>query len=1473
MPVYQYNGLHYDLPDGLSDEQAVGKIKAHLGEVEAPKEPSFGDKVSTGIAQSFAGVGNTVDTAGSMVAGGIAGLFGADKAQDAIYSSMNEREQSRNQWANPENIDVGVAGKVAGAALTLPMQVATFPLSPFTTGKTATDAGESGLSVQGAMATDVAGNMVGALIGPGKTLYSTIAKQAGANAAQEAVTKWVTQQMMSTEAGKKAFDPNLADTIVAGIVGGGMGAATHKNVPKPKPPGKAASLVEELNAPEAPKAPEAPITDTRTGLDKSKLAYEQALREKELQRQSAFNRPEQLGNMEAESPMARMARDLGAEPGKLEQPTATDTFNPLAEHTPMERMAFELENPNKGVVEGATAETATRQAEAAAAERQRVAQEALDARRVAEEQPVKQQTALEQQAAERARQEKAPVYSPEHMAEVARIQKMTDDVFNKHVSAMEKEKANADAAVERAKSTAAKDRAVAAQRAIELRQQAIHDEVARRGSLDRGAQERANQDKGTIPVDQEKHPFVQKAEDRLSKAEQILFKMMHAQEEGFAKITASQLARAKKDVAHLQAQVDKVRQNVSKERSPAMQALQRKQGGKVLVDWGSKKKLDSFSNIPGIKGKLRDIGHSMIKSPAEAIELAKKFPDVAQNTVQQTINSLTKGGTYLKGKVDNPVVHYVVDRFLDAENKARSEINTKLNEEYLQSLRNLTKEEYQDAFTMLNAADLNKKTITPEQMAKHGLSDNLQQFILTHQHMMDDVLGKINAARAAVDKPPVTAREAYSAMSMSGDYRKVAYKTIDGVKTVVGVIGANRKSGKFGWTLDKAEKAMLEKDPTLEFGPLRDTSTAKGLKGTPHEAFQDALKVIGENNPHVAEFLNTLKEVAKDDPANYMGMQTHTMQKKGVWGMEGRKPWMTETENANAFFENQVNYMESAYKWGHLAEAARDANSVLRDPAVVGKQGNAVKMSEKYMQSALGLNPSRVGRAVDEIFNAIGDATGVGPSNMKSGLMAGRSLANTMMLSLNPSFLAIQVIQGPAAIPAMTALLRGRGLAPKSSILTGGLDYVTAAGLTLLKSTRNMEGLSTIDKGALKYARDHHIYASDMVEHTNQTQKNATYWMHKATQSPAAMIESGTRAQTYMAFVKMMNDSGLKVSDGLYEQAHRMTDMAMNNYGALEKPAFYNALGPIGSMAYNLKSFGHNEISRWSMFAREIGATGNPVPLLTQMASTIALAGVMGLPFFSQWESLYDYITKKLGTPRSLTLDVMEASGKVAKELGSDADKFKYVMSHGASTMLGADISKRVGLGDVLASNASDTAFPGGGKLVSMATTAAGAIAHPDEEHAKAAAMAWLPSLVAAPLKEEWYTKGDLAYTMNPDKPNVATAQLNERDKLLKKVGITGINESVQKEQYFQQNNLEKAYSDIKDKGLLLMSQDVFAGRPISQKAIDLFIKGQGDPSTLEASLVKFGMQQGIPQNQLKILKDAASTSITKMYDLQRRTQ
>ncbi len=876
--------------------------------------------------------------------------------------------------------------------------------------------------------------------------------------------------------------------------------------------------------------------------------------------------------------------------------------------------------------------------------------------------------------------------------------------------------------------------------------------------------------------------------------------------------------------------------------------------------------INMHSGIPFTRehwNKLREVGNAMIENAQQAISFAQNVPDVQQNMVQRGINALTKGGSYLKAKVNSPVVHFAVDRLLAAEGAAKSAINERIHGEYLGALRELSKAEYEDAYKILNQADQTQKAITKEAMTRHSISEKVQNAVLKHQELMADVLTQVNAAREAAGKKPITSREGYSAMNMSGDFRKVVYKTVNGVQEVVGVVGANTKTmGKH--SLEKLEKLIKDKNPEYEFGPLQDLSSNRNVsKGTPDAAFMDVLQTIGENNPNFAEYLKVLDEVHRDNPSNFLGMQQHALQKKGVWGMEGRKQWLTGSENARDFFENQVRYAESAYQWGEISKAALEISEVLHDPKVLKDHPNASKLAQDYLNNAMGLNPSKFGKAVDAGFDALFGAVGIGASIPKQGLGIAKQVANTAMMSLSPTFLAIQLLQPVASLPGMVMYLRGKGM--DSWAIHGS---VKAMG-TMYKLATN-KPLDAIEAGAVEFAKKNHVYATDMVQHSLDTQKGPAYYINKISQGPQAYVETSTRASMFHTLVQTLHDGGLTPKDGLYEQAKQFTDLAMNNYANMEKPAIYNALGPLGSMAYNLKSYPHNEISRWALYAREIPNSGDAKPLLAQMATTIAFAGLMGLPFYSQWEQLYGFITKKLGEPRSLALDTMKLSEDVGKHLGP---KGAYALSNGIFSTVGADISSRVGLGDVIPSNAADAAFAGGGKLWEMGKATGRAVLNPSEENLKSAATNLAPPFLQGVAKDSWYTKGDLGYSIDPTnlKP---TAKLNDQDKLLGKIGILGINKSVQQTKNYELGQLDKQFQGIRDKAMSTIAQDLYRDRKISQETLDkYFINGQGDPKTFEAEVNSLATKLNLSPTQLAMIRDSASNSITRQRSLMRRVQ
>lgn len=49
MPIYQYEGVHYDLPDGLSNEEAISKIETHLGKSKSPVEQKAPQKEESSL--------------------------------------------------------------------------------------------------------------------------------------------------------------------------------------------------------------------------------------------------------------------------------------------------------------------------------------------------------------------------------------------------------------------------------------------------------------------------------------------------------------------------------------------------------------------------------------------------------------------------------------------------------------------------------------------------------------------------------------------------------------------------------------------------------------------------------------------------------------------------------------------------------------------------------------------------------------------------------------------------------------------------------------------------------------------------------------------------------------------------------------------------------------------------------------------------------------------------------------------------------------------------------------------------------------------------------------------------------------------------------------------------------------------------------------------------------------------------------
>jgi hypothetical protein len=509
--------------------------------------------------------------------------------------------------------------------------------------------------------------------------------------------------------------------------------------------------------------------------------------------------------------------------------------------------------------------------------------------------------------------------------------------------------------------------------------------------------------------------------------------------------------------------------------------------------------------------------------------------------------------------------------------------------------------------------------------------------------------------------------------------------------------------------------------------------------------------------------------------------------------------------------------------------------------------------------------------------------TGLGYSNLRSTQAMARKTVNFMLLSLDPGFWATNVVQPMRAMPGMKAYLVTKGLDLNFDFGTG-YSYLGKAMLTDWNARMAPERLSSVQRGAYEYARTNHVYGSDLVEHSNRASKDLGYKMDKVGNFAAGNIESGTRQIMFFAFTDMLQKNGLSVKNGLYEAAHNLTDMTMNNYSPMERPSVYNSLGPIGDMAVNLSSFKHNEFSRISLYMRQLSEEKSARPILAELATSIAFAGIAGTAGYDTMNWLYKEATKLMGKPDSLTNRVIEMSEKTAKATGTDKMGFngggKYALSHGGFSMLGIDMSKRLGLQQVVGDSAADIAFPGASKLGDVAKAGYQAIAPdfmpgsnggPSEMNTKRFLHEIVPRPAATNMDLEWFSKQKPDGQLGLNKKTLeGQVMRTEGDINAKRLGLTGIHESVEKDKLFQTKQIKEGYADLRKGPLATARDEIFSKGQPSQDTVRKYIEAEGDVKTLLADIARIHKDQNMSAKDREMLGAIMSRSITNMKHAER---
>lgn len=222
----------------MSDWETVGKSNdgwEDVGGWETVSPPKRKTTLAENVGISLNTAAQPFVKGAGLLAGGLASAVGATDTADSIYKTMEDTTKSMDEYWNPKDAEQSFGGKLQGMGMTLPAQMLGMLASPFDTGQTAIQSGETLNKAQLATGIDTLGNIAGLALpaGMGKGLIKQAVSGAVGNAAQDVATRAAISGISDTKGMQEKFEPNAESAAIAGMIGAGFGAKNHLDYSPP----------------------------------------------------------------------------------------------------------------------------------------------------------------------------------------------------------------------------------------------------------------------------------------------------------------------------------------------------------------------------------------------------------------------------------------------------------------------------------------------------------------------------------------------------------------------------------------------------------------------------------------------------------------------------------------------------------------------------------------------------------------------------------------------------------------------------------------------------------------------------------------------------------------------------------------------------------------------------------------------------------------------------------------------------------------------------------------------------------------------------------------------------------------------------------------------------------------------------------------------------------------------------------------
>ena len=679
------------------------------------------------------------------------------------------------------------------------------------------------------------------------------------------------------------------------------------------------------------------------------------------------------------------------------------------------------------------------------------------------------------------------------------------------------------------------------------------------------------------------------------------------------------------------------------------------------------------------------------------------------------INSLASGATLEAAKRNSALIQGVARIIQHEVNKADLDIRTIVFPAE-KALRSLSKQELTPLMKVFLSETKEKYKYTMEELSELGLSPKQLAAYNEVRQMFTETLAKENEARALQGKKPVTEAEYYSASRWVGDFRQDFHDAAG--KHVWSLAGVSKRQ------LAQQRDALLQNFPDLIGQKERVVRAGKG-DVNPVEMYKTLLEILGDD-PAIEKIKDWYEGESAKEIANTLAQEKHFKNKAGIQGFVGTRPSNTlggkfdATKEALAFFQQQINYSKNGLKWASMQHAGADIKSILSNEDLIKQQPNNVAYARDYLKQNLGFGEAKAIAGLEDSLRNLG----ISPTEIRGGLGNVKAAWTLQKLVASPGFILSNFVQAANIMPHLADIQVKYGGNPATA-LAGGMLGVLHLGFGHLFKTfgadpsgkfNTARALATPDfmNKALKYAEDNGVTSRSTYDESpiQSTFNPVARGVDLAAKTTITAPETLLRAFTFSTIATQLKSSKARLSDlEIFRLAEERTNMAMGDYRSGERPMVFSKLGGVGELMGTLQTFPMNFYNQWNWAVRE-SLRGNVVPAVTMFAMQSYLAGAMGLPGFQDADKLWEML-KEWSSEHSPKLwnNIKDYGPKqmVMDHLGEDA------LYGNASTETGLAMTSRIA-----APSFTDMAqMPGGmamdiGKQVG---NVAGAVANPSAEN------------------------------------------------------------------------------------------------------------------------------------------------------------